>query len=406
VWVALKKEALLMEYDVCVVGGLGRVGLPLAVAFANKGLNVAIYDLDTKKGEKVKKGLMPFLEEGCEEKLQNVINRTLKVSDTPDVIARSKFVIVVIGTPVDEHLNPRYSAMTDFFQGLLPHLVEGQYIILRSTVYPGTTGKIHDFLTARKAGVHLAFCPERILGGKALAELETLPQIVSAFDTPTEKAVAELFGKLTPDIITVKPIEAELAKLYANTWRYIQFATANQFFILADQYKLDYNRIFHAMTYHYPRTQGLPGPGFAAGPCLFKDTMQLAAFSNNNFFLGHSAMLINEGLPNYIVQKLKMETDLSSKTVGILGMAFKANSDDERDSLSFKLKKILEIEAGQVYCSDVYIKRDYFICAEELIDRSDIIILATTHKEYRKLHIPPDKTLVDIWNFFAKGNKA
>jgi UDP-N-acetyl-D-mannosaminuronic acid dehydrogenase len=396
----------MFEYDVCIVGGLGRVGLPLAVAFADKRLNVSVYDLDKNKGEKVKQGIMPFLEEGCEEKLKQVINKNLTVADNPGVITRSKFVIVVIGTPVDEHLNPRYSAMTDFFQGLLPHLVEGQYIILRSTVYPGTAEKINKFLTNKKAGVHLAFCPERIVEGKALSELESLPQIVSAFDTQTEKAVAELFGKMTTDIIIVKPIEAELAKLFTNTWRYIQFATANQFFMLADQYKLDYNQIFHAMTYHYPRTQGLPGPGFAAGPCLFKDTMQLSAFGNNNFFLGHSAMLINEGLPNYIVQRLKAETNLQEKTVGILGMAFKANSDDERDSLSFKLKKILEIEANQVYCSDIYVKRDYFISAEELVKRCDIIILAATHKEYKKLKIGENKILVDIWNFHAKGENT
>lgn len=393
----------MFKYDVCIVGGLGRVGLPLAVAFADKQLNVVVYDLDKSKAEKVKQGIMPFLEEGCEEKLKQVVNKNLIIADAPEVISTAKYVIVVIGTPVDLHLNPLYSAMIDLFESLLPHLVEGQYIILRSTVYPGTAEKINDFLKNRKVNVHLAFCPERIVEGKALAELESLPQIVSAFDMDCEKAAGDLFRKLTPDIIVVKPIEAELAKLYTNTWRYIQFATANQFYILADQYKLDYYNIFKAMTYHYPRTQGLPGPGFAAGPCLFKDTMQLAAFGNNNFFLGHSAMLINEGLPNYIVQRLKSETDLSQKSVGILGMAFKANSDDERDSLSFKLKRILEIEAARVFCTDVYIKRDYFIDAQELVDKCDIIIVAATHREYKDLKIGQNKKLVDIWNFYGRG---
>ncbi len=393
----------MFNYDVCVVGGCGRVGLPLAVAFADKRLNVVIYDLDKNKVEKVKKGLMPFIEEGCEEKLKQVVNKNLSIVDTPDLISQSKFVIVVVGTPVEEHLNPQYSAMIDFFKSLLPHLVEGQYIILRSTVYPGTAERINEFLKNNCTNVRLAFCPERIVEGKALSELKSLPQIVSAFDQQAVKAVSDLFGILTNDVIIVEPIEAELAKLFTNAWRYIQFATANQFFMLADQYKLNYYNIFRAMTYNYPRTQGLPGPGFAAGPCLFKDTMQLAAFSNNSFFLGHSAMLINEGLPNYIVQKLKQSTNLREKTVGVLGMAFKANSDDERNSLSFKLKKVLELEAKKVYCSDPYVKRDYFINAEEMINLCDIIVLAAPHKEYKKLKISEDKQLVDIWNFYGKG---
>lgn len=393
----------MFKYDVCVVGGCGRVGLPLAVAFADKQLKVVIYDLDKSKVDKVKKGIMPFIEEGCEEKLRQVVNKNLVIVDTPELVSQSRFVIVVVGTPVEEHLNPQYSAMVEFFQSLLPHLVAGQCIILRSTVYPGTAERMNEFLKNNRAGVRLAFCPERIVEGKALSELNSLPQIVSAFDQQTIKEVSDLFSVLNSDIIVVEPIEAELAKLFTNAWRYIQFATANQFFMLTDQYKLNYFNVFRAMTYHYPRTQGLPGPGFAAGPCLFKDTMQLAAYSNNNFFLGHAAMLINEGLPNYIVQKLKQETNLREKNVGVLGMAFKANSDDERNSLSFKLKRMLELEARKVYCSDPYVKRDYFIKAEKLIDICDIIVLAAPHQEYKKLIIREDKKLVDVWNFYGKG---
>jgi UDP-N-acetyl-D-mannosaminuronic acid dehydrogenase len=396
----------MFKYDICVIGGCGRVGLPLAVAFAGKRLNVVIYDINKNKIDMVKRGIMPFLEEGCEEKLREVVNKNLTLSDSPDVISQSKNIIVVIGTPVEVHLNPQYSAMIEFFENFLPYFVAGQYVILRSTVYPGTAERINEFLKSRGAGVHVAFCPERIVEGKALSEIHNLPQIVSAFDDNSVKSVSDLFSLLTRDVIVVKPIEAELAKLFTNAWRYIQFATANQFYMLADQYQISYNNVFKAMTYNYPRTQGLPGPGFAAGPCLFKDTMQLAAFSNNNFFLGHSAMLINEGLPNYIVQKLKQETNLREKTVGILGMAFKANSDDERDSLSFKLKKLLEIEANKVYCSDPLVKREYFIAAKELVKLCDVIILAAPHSQYKTLKIGKDKKLVDIWNFFKTGEDA
>jgi len=393
----------MFEHDVCIVGGCGRVGLPLSIAFADKGLRVVVYDTDVNRLNKVKAGTMPFMEDGCDEKLKSVIGKTLVATSQPDLISKSKFIIVTVGTPVEEHLNPLFSAMIRTFQTLLPYFVDGQYIILRSTVYPGTAERINDFLKKHISNIKISMCPERIAEGKALSEFSSLPQIVSAFDEDTVNEVSNLFKNLTNDIIVVKPTEAELAKLFTNAWRYIQFATANQFYMLADQNNINYDKIFHAMTYKYPRTQGLPGPGFAAGPCLFKDTMQLSAFGNNSFFLGHSAMLVNEGLPNYVVQRLKSETDIRDKNVGILGMAFKANSDDERDSLSFKLKKVLELEVNQVYCSDPYIKRDYFIEADKLVELSDIIILAAPHKEYRTLKISVDKKLIDIWNFYNKG---
>src|SRR3990172_5418863 len=145
--------------------------------------------------------------------------------------------------------------------------------------------------------------------------------------------------------------------------------------MIADSYGLDFYRIYEAMVKNYPRLQGFAKAGLAAGPCLFKDTMQLSAFSNNNFFMGHAAMLVNEGLPNYIVEQLKVKIPLKEKIVGILGMAFKANNDDARDSLSYKLRKILELEARDVVCSDVYIREPGFINVNELVDRADLIIL-------------------------------
>ncbi len=388
--------------DVCVIGGCGRVGLPLSIAFANKGLNVVIYDLDKARMDQVSSGIMPFLEEGCEEQLKRVIGKNLRTTDSPDSISNSKFVIITVGTPVEHHLNPQYTDMMRLFQGFLPYFVEDQYLILRSTIYPGTANRMNAFLKEKGAKVHLAFCPERIAEGKALFELANLPQIVSAYDQAGVEAVSNLFHKLTKDIVVLEPMEAELAKLFTNTWRYIQFSIANQLFMLADQKGLDYYRILHAMTYKYPRTQGLPSPGFAAGPCLFKDTMQLAAFSNNSFFLGHAAMLVNEGLPSYIVQQLKQKINLADKKVGILGMAFKANCDDERDSLSFKLKRLLEMEAKAVYCTDPYVKRDYFVSVEELTSVCDVVILAAPHKEYGKLNLGEGKMLVDVWNFYDK----
>lgn len=403
----------MFKYQVCVIGGCGRVGLPLAIAFADRGLKVAVYDIDRQRLKTVQAGKMPFAEKGCDRLLKKIVNKYLTATDDPSVIGQSKFVVVTIGTPVEEYLNPRYADMIEFFDNIRKYLTDGQYIILRSTVFPGTTQNIHHYLKRRGVRARLTFCPERIAENRALEELTSLPQIVSGFDRKSVTEVSNLFRRLTGDIIVTEPIEAELAKLFTNNWRYIQFAIANQFYMLANRYDIDYYRIHHAVTYKYPRTQGLPHPGFAAGPCLFKDTMQLGAFSNNNYFLGHAAMLINEGLPNYIVDKLKMQCltknrtlSLQDKAVGILGMAFKAGSDDERGSLSFKLKKILELSGARVYCSDPYVKYDYFISPQKLVKLSDIIIVATPHEVYHKLTIPPDKIVVDIWNFFGGAGRT
>lgn len=391
------------NYDICIIGGAGHVGLPLSVAFAEKGKKVVILDINKDVLGTINRGIMPFLEEGCEEKLKQVIGKNLITSSDNAIISQAKYVVVVVGTPIDRHLNFIFHNMKLFFEDILTYLKNEQIIILRSTVYPGITEKVRNMLKDNLPNIEVCFCPERMLEGKSMEELYNLPQIVSGFNERAIKEVSALFNLLTKDILTIKPIEAELAKLFTNTWRYIQFATVNQFYMIAENASVDFYNIYNAMTFNYPRAKGFPTPGFAAGPCLFKDTMQTSAFAKNTFFLGHSAMLVNEGLPNFVVSQLKEKHDLKMKTVGILGMAFKANNDDKRESLSYKLKKILEIEAKKVLCSDVYIDEEGFVSSAEVINHSDIIILATPHKEYKGLVVDKSKILVDIWNFYGKG---
>ena len=395
--------AKIFRYDVCIVGGLGHVGLPLGLSLAEKGLNVVAYDVNEKSAALVRDGKMPFLEVDGEEVLAKVMHKSFHVSTQVQSVAECKFVIVVIGTPVDEHLNPKFALFKKFIASFADMLSDEQHIILRSTVYPGITEKIRRYLRQRGKQCRVSFCPERIVQGQALHEIASLPQIVAAFDDAAFEEAAGLFSRIAAEIVRLEPAEAELAKLFNNVWRYIQFATANQFYTIATQNGLDYYNIHKAMTYKYPRAQSMPAAGFAAGPCLYKDTMQLAAFSGNRFFLGHSAMLINEGLPYFLLEQLKEKYDLTTKTVGILGMAFKANNDDKRESLSYKVRNIFEAEAQQVLCSDVYIVEEGFVSPEELIIQSDIVIVATPHREYASLNIPNEKCVVDIWNFYGKG---
>jgi UDP-N-acetyl-D-mannosaminuronic acid dehydrogenase len=393
-----------MRYDVVIVGGFGHVGLPFAISLADTGQRVCALDVDEKAQRTIGDGRMPFHEDGAEQALRRVLGKgALTLSLDPQVISHAEVVVVIIGTPVDRHLNPEFEQLRDMLKAYLPCFRDGQLLVLRSTVYPGITEKVRTWLRAEGKQIELAFCPERIAEGFAMTELTSLPQIISSFSEDGLARARALFERLGVETIAVPPIEAELAKLFSNVWRYIKFAAANQFFMIANDHGADFYRIHHAMTTNYERCRDLPKPGFAAGPCLFKDAMQLAAFNKGGFYMGHAAMLVNEGLPNYVVNQIKRSHDLRDKTVGILGMAFKANVDDKRESLSYKLKKILLFEARQVLCSDAHIADPELVSSEELLRRSDVIILGTPHREYRNLEIPAGKVFVDVWNMHGQG---
>lgn len=394
---------MVFSRNVVVVGGCGHVGLPLAIMLADRGLRVVSYDLNAAVVASVNGGKMPFDEPGAPE----ILHRTLEsgnflASTDPSCISESENVVVVIGTPVDEHLNPDADAVPRAVAGFESQLRDGQLLVLRSTVYPGVTRLVERLIENSGLKIDVAFCPERIAEGKAVEELVELPQIISSRTETGVLRAKELFGVLANQTVVVSPEEAELAKLFTNTWRYIKFAAANQFYTIANDYGLDFERIRRAITTDYPRAMDMPGAGFAAGPCLFKDTMQLAAFNNNNFTLGHASMMINEGLPLYVVAKMESRFDLAKSTVGILGMAFKGESDDTRSSLAYKLRRILKFKAARVLCADPYVTTDdQLIDEDRVLNESDIIVIAAPHKRYGGLDT--DKPIVDIWNIRGQG---
>jgi UDP-N-acetyl-D-mannosaminuronic acid dehydrogenase len=389
--------------DVVVIGGCGHAGLPLAIVFADRDTSVVIYDVSDAAVKRVNDAELPFGEPGAAPVLRRALaSGRLRATTDPSVVAAAQNVIVVIGTPVDEHLNPDPQAIPAALGVCAEYFRDGQLLVLRSTVYPGVTALVERMMAEQGHQVDVAFCPERIAEGKAMTELCSLPQIVSGNNDRARQRAAELFGLLTDHIVELEPEEAELAKLFTNTWRYIKFAAVNQFYMIANSRGLDFERIRAAVAQDYPRAQDIPGAGFAAGPCLFKDTMQLAAFTDNQFHLGHSAMLVNEGLPLYVVSQLEQRYDLSTMTVGILGMSFKADSDDTRSSLSYKLKRILSFKARQVLTTDPHVKTDpHLVPLEQVLAEADLLVVATPHSHYRNLSV--DKPVADMWNVLGRG---
>lgn len=388
--------------EVCIVGGAGHVGVPLALVIANCGITTRIFDINTTAMQAMAAGKMPFMEQGGEPMLMNAL-KSGKLSFSSDLasIVGVPYIVLTIGTPIDEFHNPDLSILTRCLDGLMPFLGNEQTLILRSTVAPGTTNFIDGYLRRNKKKTKLAFCPERVVQGKGIEEIQTLPQLVSGTTPEALQKACVFFSRIAPQVVEMSPIEAEFAKLICNAFRYIQFAATNQLYMMVENAGLNYRNLLAKMTVGYPRMGSIPSPGFAAGPCLMKDTMQLFAFQRQNFTLGQMAMTINEGLPNFIVGNLTRKFALSRISVGILGMAFKAESDDIRDSLSFKLGKLLRFEGAGVYYSDEYVQDPAFVNKEELLRRSDVIIVGVPHAAYRNLSIPDDKEVIDLWGILS-----
>jgi UDP-N-acetyl-D-mannosaminuronic acid dehydrogenase len=391
--------------DLTVVGGAGHVGVPLVLSFAAKGLTVNINDLNTDALDTLRSGRMPFIERGAEELLTRALaeGRLFFTSKASEISTKGP-VIVTIGTPVDEFLNPVRRVIQDCVDPLLPHMRDGQLLILRSTLFPGTTDWIDAHIKRQGRNVKVAFCPERIAQGYGIEELSRMPQLISGLTPEAEQEAAALFKNIAPELVTFTPMEAEFAKLFNNAYRYIEFAITNQFYLIARSAGLDYGKILQGMKHNYPRAKGIPTPGFAAGPCLVKDTMQLLAFARNEFALGNAAIMVNEGLPLHIIGDLRREYELGKMTVGLLGMAFKAESDDPRASLSYKLKNALANHARTVLTTDPLVTTDpNLLPLDEVIARSDLLIVCTPHRCYKDADLK-GKPVVDIWGLLENAN--
>jgi UDP-N-acetyl-D-mannosaminuronic acid dehydrogenase len=388
-----------------IVGGCGHVGLPLGLAFARKGHQVDLLDTSAERVALVNGGKMPFHEDDADTLLRETSAAGLvKATTNEAVLEDASAIIVTIGTPVDEYLDPSVGEFDQAMTHLLSRVRPRQLLVLRSTVFPGMTDRLARQLEHMGRGdVDVAYCPERIVQGKSLVELEQLPQLIGGVTPRAAERAADLFRIICPKVIFLKPIEAELAKLFCNAWRYLNFAISNQFYVTANHFEADFHRIYQALREDYPRMTSFARPGFAAGPCLLKDTMQLGAFNHGSFVLGQAAMMINEGLPYLLVQDIKRQYPLPYMTVGILGMAFKPNSDDARSSLSYKLRKVLLLECRKLLCTDPYVPDPDLTPLPDVLDRADLLIVGTPHDCYRDLTYR--QPVVDITNTIRTSSR-
>ena len=389
-----------MKADIVIIGGAGHIGLPLGILFANKGKSVILYDKDKKNIDKINNSEMPFLEDDGERLLKKN-KKKIFATTNKEFIKYARAVIVCIGTPV-KNSKPDIKFFFKMFKEVKHLLNPKKPLIIRSSIYPGICLKVQNFLG--KKFQNISYCPERVVQGKSIEELPKLPQIISGVSDAAITSAKKIFKLICKKIIVTSVLEAELIKLFSNAWRYINFSASNQFYMICEKYDINFHKLRNNMIDGYDRNKSIPKAGFAAGPCLYKDTAQLNAFLKNEVTLGKVATEINTSFPKIIYKKMlnKYKKGLIKKKIGILGMAFKSDIDDTRDSLSMDLLNYLKSKKLSVNISDHFVNMKGIIKASELIKKSDIIIIGSPHSKYKNLKIPQNKFLIDSWGLFEK----
>lgn len=381
--------------SISIIGGCGHVGLPLALKFAEKNYQTYAIDLNKKSISDLNKGKMPYKEKGGQKLLKKVLNKN-KIIFTDDYqkIKNSKYVIITVGTPLNSKKKPDMSYVFLVIKKLKKYISKSSSIILRSTIFPGTTRKIISYIKKNNIDCKVSYCPERVAQGKSLIEIQNLTQIISSENELEKKKVEKLFRKICKKTIHLSIEEAEYSKLFSNAWRYIQFGITNEFYTLCENANLDYEKIFYAMKDNYPRNEGLPKHGFAGGPCLPKDAIQLFYSSQRFSLLAKSAYTVNEGLPNFLVNQASKKIKLKNKNVCVLGTTFKQDIDDERGSLSIKLIRLLKLKGAKVFTYDPYLENQ--IELKNILKKCKIVFLGVPHSKFKKINFKK-KLLFNCW---------
>jgi UDP-N-acetyl-D-mannosaminuronic acid dehydrogenase len=394
--------------NVAVVG-LGRVGLPLALSFADRGLDVIGVEREQSVLEQVAAGRMPYRETGTQELLERVLaSDRLETTRTVQDAAAADHIVLTLGTPAHVHIEIDMSQIKHVVDDLLPVLREGQSLILRSTVAPGTTDWVAGYIEQRRGfrvgeDLFVAHVPERIAENHFLEEIATLPCIVGGVGEGSGAKAAELFEVFGAEIVLTTPVQAELAKIWTNILRYTQFALPNLLMMEAEQYGANVFDVIELINRDYPRG-GIAHPGLTAGACLRKDfTFSEERSSAPGMLLAVSR--VHETVPLFLVKGLKSRLgELRDRKIAVLGLTFKRDSDDLRDSLSFKLVRLLERELAHVARHDPHVAAGSDPL-DAALDGAEAVVIATNHSAFESLlgRLPDGMLLVDPWNVTGSG---
>src|ERR1700752_2814251 len=368
------------------VMGLGGVGLPLALCFADRGLRVLGVDHDAAVLESLRAGRMPFNEAGTQEMLDRVQSSgRLELTDRAADAAQADDIVITIGTPSFSHVESDLRQVRAAVDDLLPLLRPGHSLILRSTIAPGTTEFVAGYLEKRRGlrvgeDLFVAHAPERIAAGRFVEEISTLPCIVGGGgDAPAERA-ASTFSVFGAPLVRTTSVQAELAKIWTNILRYTTFALPNLLMMDCERYGANVFDVIELITRDYPRG-GMALPGMTAGTCLRKDfAFSEERSSSPGMLLGVSR--VNESVPLFLVDGVKRRLgSLRERKVAVLGLAFKRDTDDERDSLAHKLIRLLERELADVAVHDPVVASPTQ-SLEETLHEANVAVVAANHAAF------------------------
>ncbi|WP_454638300.1 nucleotide sugar dehydrogenase [Bacillus mycoides] len=378
--------------------GLGYVGLPLAVLFAERGHAVLGLDKDTRKIESIIKG-ESYIPDVSSNVLQNLLNERKLIVNTPDKgvaeFQNSEYVIVTVPTPINENKEPDLSALVSASHYIQQHLQEGQTFIFESSTYPGTLEEVIIPIisqTGKKVGedYYIGYSPERIDPANSQYSVETIPKVISGQTEQCKQKVQDLYSTIFDVVVPVSsPKVAEMCKLFENIQRLVNISLVNELNILCESLNINFYEVLEAAsTKPFGFTPYWPGPGIG-GHCIPVDPLyfqwrirKAGAISQ----LIEAAHVINEEMPAKIIGKVKGVVQ-SPATVLIVGIAYKKDVNDLRESPALPIIQLLIKEGYKIEYHDPYISTakigdtlyQSVPLDEQRIKQADCILIVTDH---------------------------
>ena len=403
--------------------GLGYVGLPLAVAFAEAGCDVVGFDADPRRVERLQRSESD-IEDVSSERLAAVAERFAATGEHPK-LRNCDAVLICVPTPLANQREPDLSYIMDAAGQLARHLERGQLIVLESTTYPGTTRErvlpiLEESGLSAGTDFNLAFSPERIDPGRATDQLRTTPKVVGGLTPACQERARELYTLICDEVVEVStPEAAELSKLLENIFRSVNIALVNELAQLCDRMGIDvWEVIDAASTKPFGFMRFEPGPGMG-GHCLPVDPFYLAFKAREYDFYPEFIELagkLNQSQPKFCVERAERVLNDARKPVKgsrilVLGVAYKAGVSDMRESPSLKIMRELRRLGGEVSYHDPHVPElpELGLSSADLepeLSAADLVLIVTAHKEVDYEQVVRDSDLVLDLRGVTRGIEA
>ena len=390
---------------ICVIG-LGYIGLPTAILFALKGFKVLGFDTNASIVKNINNGKSHIVEKDLDISLREVIKKKSFIAKTEP----SEAEVFIISVPTPHYLGknniyfPDISRIIDAIYSILPLLKENDLIILESTSPVGTTEKIskliHDNTSFKNNEINVAYCPERVLPGNIFNELRINDRVIGGFNEESSHKAKDLYSNICDgEFFVTNTSTAEMVKLSENAFRDVNIAFANELSMVCDSINVDVNELINLSNKH-PRVNILNPSCGVGGHCIAIDPWFIASQFPDKTPLIQQARDVNTKKTNWVLSKIKklIENFEANKgflpTIGCLGLTYKPNIDDIRESPALKITKNLISGGFKIYVADPNLKEVHniqLIDFNEVLEKSDLVFILVAHKEFELIQLDDQK---------------